>query len=161
MSISEKLLGKYRYVLVEDTDWHDATLEEFKDTLTIAGFVNIDISYSGFCSQGDGLSFTGTFNCSYIEYDKLQNIADESIHNFVNYVRHKHCYFNLVRYGCRYVNKNTVIVSSELHWEAEEALQTLCRNIMQDMYGRLETEYEYLTSDAVITEYLRDNEITE
>ena len=161
MSISEKLLEKYRYVLVEDTNWHDRLLEEFKDTLTIAGFVNIDISYRGFCSQGDGLSFTGTFNCDYIEHDKLQNITAESIKDFVNYVRHKHCYFDLVRYGCYYVNKNTVIVSSELHWEAEEALQNLCRDIMQSMYNSLELEYDYLTSDTLVIEYLIDNEITE
>lgn len=167
MSISEKLLEKYRYVLVEDTEWHDFLLQEFKDALTIAGFVNIDISYRGFWSQGDGLSFTGTFNCNYIENDKLQNIADESVKDFISYVQHKHCYFSLVRYGYYYVyentdvHENTVIVASELHWEAEEALQNLCRAIMKSMYNSLELEYDYLASDAVVTEYLIDNTITE
>lgn len=39
-------------------DWHETTLDEWKEKLKKLGFLDAEIAYSGFCSQGDGASFT-------------------------------------------------------------------------------------------------------
>lgn len=40
-------------------DWWEYVIDEWKEELKGMGFDNVDISFSGFSSQGDGASFTG------------------------------------------------------------------------------------------------------
>ena len=57
----QRALESLRYVNVDGVcnDWADHTIENFKKNLTEQGFDVDKVSYSGFCSQGDGASFTG------------------------------------------------------------------------------------------------------
>lgn len=44
--------------LVENIDWEEPILEEWKEKLERVGYNDFEIGYSGFWSQGDGASFT-------------------------------------------------------------------------------------------------------
>lgn len=131
-----------------DYEWYECTIEEFKDQLYFAGFSNIKIDFSGFYSQGDGLSFTGDFNNKNI--NKKADIYYQSIKDFLQYIEHKHCYFNIERISSRYSHENTV-------YSDNEYMLGYCRSIMQEFYRALENEYEYLTSEAQIIESIDYN----
>jgi len=44
---------------VEYSDWHEPIIEEFEEDMKELGVGDVEVSYSGFYSQGDGASFTG------------------------------------------------------------------------------------------------------
>lgn len=56
--IQQRSLDQYRYINVEDTGWDEPTIEYWVETLENIGFTDVIINYTGFCSQGDGASFT-------------------------------------------------------------------------------------------------------
>lgn len=53
------------YDLNVDHEWYD--LDYYNEKLEAIGFINPEISFSGFCSQGDGASFV----CNYVDLDKV------------------------------------------------------------------------------------------
>lgn len=55
----EKAINNYREENEIDLSYK---IDEFAKRLMELGYKNIAIAYSGFCSQGDGLSFTGMKN---------------------------------------------------------------------------------------------------
>ena len=54
----ERARDWYRRAFEHDDMWHEHTLDEWKAELAEMGFVDADIAFSGFWSQGDGASFT-------------------------------------------------------------------------------------------------------
>jgi hypothetical protein len=44
---------------IEYSDWHEPIIEDFEGDLKELGVGDVEVSYSGFYSQGDGASFTG------------------------------------------------------------------------------------------------------
>lgn len=154
---TQEFIDKHRDINIEDY-WHEFLLDEFKEQLEIAGFYDIEISYSGFWSQGDGLSFTGKFNNNWIESGEIYY---ESIKDFLKYIQFKHCYFSISRISHHYYHENTVTISSDLDSREENNLLSLCRDIMKEFYRTLDKEYDYLTSDDAVIESLKANEIIE
>lgn len=69
--VQAKVLEKFSDINVDD-NWHDDSLENFKTELAEVGFTEAEISYSGFWSQGDGLSFD-----SKIDIDKFAETPNE------------------------------------------------------------------------------------
>lgn len=53
-------------------DWHDFTIEEIKKELSEYGFDDVEVSYSGWHSQGDGASFTCDSVCMSTLYKKIK-----------------------------------------------------------------------------------------
>src|SRR4051812_21842706 len=51
-------LKTLRTINVEDSGWHEHVLAQAEEGLAAAGFLDADIRYAGFWSQGDGASFT-------------------------------------------------------------------------------------------------------
>lgn len=49
-----------------DHDWWDCTVETWKNALAEIGFLDADIRFSGFWSQGDGASFTASIDAEKI-----------------------------------------------------------------------------------------------
>ena len=49
------------YINVDHWDWYDSTKDDFHTILELIGFYNIDSSFSGFYSQGDGASFSADY----------------------------------------------------------------------------------------------------
>jgi hypothetical protein len=67
----EKARDWFRQGCCEDSLWSEFTLDDWKETLTEMGFGydkdSVDISFSGFWSQGDGASFT----CKSFDFPKF------------------------------------------------------------------------------------------
>lgn len=57
-----KVLDKLRYINVDHDYWSESTIDDFKTELEDLGFSDIEVSFSGFWSQGDGASFTAKHN---------------------------------------------------------------------------------------------------
>ena len=79
-------------------DWHEYTLDTWKQALASIGFESPEIEFSGFCSQGDGASFTAgidaklllEFMSSVIEpRDCIDASADGKGEDFRAYLCHK------------------------------------------------------------------------
>jgi hypothetical protein len=70
----EKLIEKWRYVLVEDPfieeDWYEPIFDEFEAQMREFGIENVEIKFSGFYSQGDGASFTGDVTDNFLFFQK-------------------------------------------------------------------------------------------
>lgn len=148
-------------------EWHDDTLEEFKTVLEILGFKNVKISYSGFWSQGDGASFTGEF---YLpsdddtleirlgkfksEYTWLYESNRNLFESFLNLDLSDDIYnetLSVYRIGHHYSHSNTITCDND-------SVKEFARSFSDLIYKRLESEYEYLTSDEAIIETLVANE---
>ena len=52
-------LEEMRDINIEYQDWHEPIIEDFEEQMKELGVADIEVSYSGFYSQGDGASFTG------------------------------------------------------------------------------------------------------
>lgn len=69
-----ELIDKYRYMNVEHYDWWEYTEENTREHLRIEyGFIMDRLAFTGFCSQGDGASFTGAI----FEFGTLVNKHQE------------------------------------------------------------------------------------
>ena len=70
---------------IEYSDWHEPIIEDFEGEMKENGLTDIEVSYSGFNSQGDGASFTGevynnkTFmkKCLGLKDDEWLDMGDE------------------------------------------------------------------------------------
>lgn len=147
------------------------SVEWAKDQLQELGIEDVEVSYSGFCSQGDGLSFTGQVielkkflgNINLLEEHK--EIVGKIIANNGN------IYFTRDRYT-HYVHENTVSVyltgtGFEKHVYFEECATLLeavkawrlekCRYY----YSNFEKEYNRYNDDDTVREYIESNECEE
>jgi hypothetical protein len=133
----------------------------------------VDIRYSGFSSQGDGASFTGTYSyrkgCSkairaeFGKDDELYRITDE-----LTALQKKHGYklHTTITQSGRDVHKYTMdtatIIDTPAQKEVEqryaEGMLGLMRDFAQWIYDGLEEEYNYRQSDEAVDEDIRANE---
>lgn len=169
--IREKVLEKHRDINI-DYDWHEFLIDDFKEELTSMGFNNPKISFSGFWSQGDGLSF----ECDSLDLGKLFNHIDvPKPHHIQTY----QAIFtgSIDRINSRYSHERTCRLSLGYqdyygHHIRPQRLKRL-NSIIDDLYSRLddlyvdmcskfyralEKEYNYLTSEDLIIETLNANE---
>lgn len=51
-------LDELRDLNVQYDGWHDDVIDQFKEDMEMLGLSDVEVSYSGFFSQGDGASFT-------------------------------------------------------------------------------------------------------
>ena len=78
-------LDELRDINTEYPDWHEPIIEDFEGEMEENGLSDIEVSYSGFYSQGDGASFTGkvydnkTFmkKCLDLKDDEWLDMGDE------------------------------------------------------------------------------------
>ncbi len=136
-----------------------------------------DIAYSGFWSQGDGLSFSGSYKfipgCS----DKVREEfgTDTVIHGIADRLTALHCTLRLLkgewltgtitRDKCaHYVHKMTMDATAT-DKDGEEMDETICKDFLELMrdfadwiYNGLEEEYNYRTSDESADQYLMDSD---
>lgn len=152
--------------------WHDYTLNDIKDELTANGFKDPEVNYSGFWSQGDGLSFT----CTGTDIEKLFNQID--LPKTVQ--RHRKLFENILnvsleRTSSHYSHERTVRIDvgyneytrcHSPHLKRLNAIVDQLTSLLDDLridlcskyYKQLEQEYEYLTSEEVVQETCTSNE---
>lgn len=136
------------------------------------------ISWTGFWSQGDGASFTGTFKLDGTAGAKIRDYApqDEKLHAIADafdvlHTDHPGLSGTITRdRGFRYSHEYTMDVDLTdrdmddddlTGWAAvEDKAQDLCRDLARWLYRSLEAEYEYRNSDEEVAESIRINDYT-
>ena len=149
------------------------TVEYIEEILTCLGFQSPKISYSGFSSQGDGLSFTSD-NWQYKKgmLDKLKECTRELC--FLNVAKQLQVMakntgyklqFSVNRTSHRYAHENTVQIENSLYSDfslsadQDEILTTLKNCLCLVFYRMLEKDYDYQCSDEYIIESLQANDV--
>lgn len=159
-------------------DWHEPTIDNFKEQTHQNGFVITNVYFSGFWSQGDGAMF---------EYD---GISDELLEKFVDTLglspmRKNWLMNNLYahaqgRHSGHYYHSGCC--SHQIEWEIDNAqidyhqhenfyrwiesfaddfetyIEEFYGELCDELYRNLESDYEWLMSDECIDEILIINE---
>jgi len=153
--------------------WYENTINDFTLLLESIGFGDAEIAFRGFWSQGDGACFTGSYSYKSV----TQAVKDWSFWpEFVEFAKalqaisKRYFYgieFQLYKFSHHYQHENTVSIDGlELsngddikdYSSLQDEILELCRSFMQDIYYRLEKEWEYTISDEVIIETIKCNE---
>lgn len=179
--MNQELIDKHRDINV-DYEWWDFTYADFG---TICDIVGIELdksepSFSGFCSQGDGASFTGSYRFKDDAPAKIREHApqDEELHRIADQLclvgrMYYPAYVTMRRiWGSRSIHECTMYVNDvepidgdaddwahEVHDAVEREVQDLMRDLARWLYRSLEAEYEHLTSDEVVWEAIVANEL--
>lgn len=183
MSMNHDLIDRHRDINV-DHGWWGGIYDDFTSICKRMG-ISLDQhepSFTGFWSQGDGASFTGVFRGTVAETapETIRNYApvDGELHRIADEL----CILGRVYYRAHariwrqgrtpYCHSNTLRVSDlwpaegdvddwadEVHDAVEEGLNRLFRDLADWLYGTLEREYDYLTSDEVVWDTIRANEL--
>lgn len=166
--------------------YYSGEVEYYQDVLKHIGFTNVEISFSGFYSQGDGASFTADYDSSLINLDELKNHNTEiyslmaridSVFGASGLTSDNRITANVKRISHHYSHHNTVAIDdiaiNDIEWgdydseddkhnKAFEAIENYLDSLKDDLchiiYNSLEREYEYQTSDEYIAELLTIND---
>ena len=175
-------LEKHRDVNVDHHGWWDSVYEMFIEDMVAIGIsvAEDDITFFGFWSQGDGAAFEGRVDdwakmfkrlgllpSLFFYYDNLTEMKFKALDPRANCMRYDY-YFDLevcpydedddpIQYSLWYLmrpsNKDLDDLETKLIHVFEEAANKL--------YKDLEAEYECLTDDEQIIEYILEHEFDE
>lgn len=132
------------------------------------------IYFSGFCSQGDGACFYGTYNYAKVSQKAVREHAplDTTLHSIVDRLHavQKRNFYSLKARICKnslnYCHSNSVDIEvmnknhplSIIVPESDcEEIETTLRDFMNWIYKQLEAEYDHCNSDAEIYENIKCN----
>ena len=178
-----QLVEKYRYINVE-YEWWKQVYEDFKHDMKEVGIHVAEIYFSGFSSQGDGACFTGWIEHSRTYMEHHHKGQYPMIHKLLDH--HGEIYAQCEHQG-RYCHENCTSFwtdadtltgmlpqPTEFHekiarqWQIqlmdemdsfEGDVIDQWRTYMRGLYRKLEAEYDYLTSDEVVWETIKANEL--
>lgn len=181
-SAKERARQWWREASSDDTFWSECTIEEAKEQGENMGLDIDEIYWSGFCSQGDGACYVGSWNANRVkagetakdwgdspETKEIRRIAsqfEETAKNFPNasfrakhrgHYSHEFCTNFDVSLG---EDEDNGSISQEEWSRAEGDLIETARDYMSWIYKQLEKEYKYQNSDEVIDELLESNDYT-
>lgn len=169
----------------DNLEYHySGEVEYYQDVLKNIGFTNVEISFSGFYSQGDGASFTADYDSRLINLDELKNHNTElyslmtridSVFGTSGLTSDNIITASVKRVSRHYSHHNTVAIddiaiNGEDEWITEdsriykafEAIENYLSSLKDDLcyiiYNSLEREYNYQTSDEYIAELLTIND---
>ena len=183
----EKARAWYRESCL-DYDWFDFVYEDFERVCAIVGVrldtVQVRligggtrqepcIRFSGFWNQGDGACFEGNYSYArgasaairrYAPKDvELQRIADalgaiqrRNFYQLSARITHRGRYYH--EYSMAIAVERGSPVVQDMTADADEDVSEALRDLARWLYGRLEDEYEHLTSDEAVDESIRLNE---
>lgn len=164
--------------------YYSGEIEYYQDVLKHIGFNNVEISFSGFHSQGDGASFTADYDSSLINLDELKNhntdlyslmARNDSVFGVSGLTSDNVITANVKRISHHYSHHNTLVIDdieiNGCEWgdidckktdAAFEAIENYLTSLKDDIcyiiYNSLEREYDYQTSDEYIAELLTIND---
>lgn len=181
-SVREEVIEKWAQETAQD-EWWDFVYEDAKRIGALMGIRVDDIQFSGFCSQGDGASFTGRYACvpegakavkaEASEDKELHRIAEE-LTRLQTTLKLQHGFTFECRIDRSIGNYSHSRMMSIGDWGTEELaaafdgrhrhdycdreiigpFQELLRDFANWIYRQLEAEYEHLTSVESITDQI-------
>lgn len=180
-SVREEVLNSWRETQM-DHDWWDCVYNDAKRMGALMGVEIDDIQFSGFWSQGDGASFTGTYKC---RSDAVEAITSECGGNDEELIRiateltalqttfklqHGFTFECLIqRMPGHYVHSSMMqtgwpddeeqyrAVGPKVCSDMDQAIERLMRRFANWIYDQLQAEYDYLTSDEQVIESIRSS----
>lgn len=167
-SVKEKIIHNYR-----NDDIFDAcfALQDYTSVLNLLGFSNVEISYNGFYSQGDGGSFTTDYAHSENIVDKIiEHVPkDYDLHviaakiNAVQKAFNNELLASISRTHSRYSHEYSVnadiYCKNDIQNNADsEILDYEFKNLMRWIYKQLEKDYEAWHNAENIIEEIGVNE---
>lgn len=152
-------------------DWWDAVEDDAKTIGALFGLTITDLSFSGFWSQGDGASVTGTYQhkAGALKAVKRHAPKDTELHRIVAElaaIAKRNRYqlsANITRSSHQYSHERTVEIDTdtpkvETDGGNRGALAETLRDFMRWIYGQLEAEHTYRTSEQACLESADANE---
>lgn len=149
-----------------DYEWFDSVFDDAKTMFAFAGF-NIDkIYFSGFCSQGDGAMFEGTWCASDtkpVKEMKAYAPQDKELHRIAAEARSitrsdKEASTSMQHRG-HYYHEHCVEFTGDARTpELLDRIAEMARDAMRWIYRTLEKEHDYLLADAQVDETIIINE---
>jgi len=154
------------------TEWWDGVYDDVKEVAKILGIEIENIWFSGFCSQGDGAQFVGSYWYAKGSAKAIREHApkDEELHGIVDTLAkiQRPCFYGLYAYvthrghyqheNCTDIDVRDTDDYTTRAIPADDIAECL-RDFMRWIYKRLEAEHEYLTSDDAVREHIECNEI--
>ena len=147
------------------SNWDHYIMEDLRDDLGHLGVSAPQIGYSGFCSQGDGAHFTGTYSYeagspSWFEGTPLHKHAKE-----LSRLQRRHFYALRAKITHRghYQHEYCTCIDvgdtrdRDVSEGVEKQLCELLRNIMRHCYEALNAEYDWATGDGA-KDNMREND---
>ncbi len=129
------------------------------------------IYWSGFSSQGDGACFAGRYSYTKGSVKAIKDHApkDNELHRIateLQSVQRQHFYklSASLRHTGHYSHSHSVSIDVDTDGtrpvtsDDEDTVKEALRDLMDWIYRQLQTEYEYQTSDAQVTEAIIGNE---
>lgn len=170
----QNALEKCRNWNAEDGFWSDCVIDDIKAIGELIGIDIEDVYFSGFSSQGDGAQFEGYYSYKKgclkalkeyapMEYDvhiiakALQELQRKNFYALSAYVKHRGHYNHEMCTDIQVMSGNESM--GGVNDDAWEGIKELLRDFMRWMYKRLESEYDYATSDEQVKEFLIINEM--
>ena len=180
----ERLIEKHRYINVDYDEWWDCVFADFREDMKAVGIDVTRMHFSGFCSQGDGACFEGSFDNAqtYLDhhhkghYPMIRKLLEHEGEVYARCEHRGHYYHE----NCTvfWVGSDTLTgmlpQPTEFHetiveqWQSqledeisdlEDAVVEQWRVYMVDLYRKLEEEYDYLTSDEAVWDTIEANEL--
>jgi len=153
-AIQEKVLNDFNTDPLYD---HDPILEGMQEDLQAIGLEDIEIQYSGFSSQGDGLSFTASVHdmalfCNHIGAPAMRDVDASFYRVLRNYLHENTCDTEV-----------NFIQAPESHEQEEQmhllqqAMESWRKDECRRLYKVLEKYYDECTSREAIIEEMDDN----
>ncbi len=184
----QKLIEKHRDINIAN-DWWEHVYDWFMEDMEAIGIRVEEMYFRGFWSQGDGACFEGyvenwpVFLAAHGTHNPV--LADHAKHNFSFSCKHTGHYYheNSVSYDYDLpVPESSIdtqfaetyspypvddlrtsawlaVLNQQYHDRLLDDLKDTFRSHMQDLYKRLEGEYEHLTSDDVVWEAIISNDL--
>lgn len=177
--LRDRVLEKHRDINVDYDGWYECIEEDFKEKLTSLGYDDIEATWSGFWSQGDGASFTGEIWISeevlkrlYPDYNELkQSIKNMIIDNvkinivrnsyYPHYVHSNTIFAELDTYDLDYILEDHPRLENKVYKVLEIIEDNINKEIKQlsdDYYDDLREYYHEMTSDDQVLETLEAND---
>ena len=152
--VQNRIVEQNQYVLVEDPDWFEVVKDDFTETLELLGFYDVVSYFSGFGCQGDGASFTGSWDSQNMVTDvkKWQSDEYQYFKPLIDKLLNLGGTAEVERISSRYVHEFTCFTCAD-NPELEGTLEQLRLDCSKMYYRNLEGEYDHLTSDEVIRDY--------
>jgi TRAP-type mannitol/chloroaromatic compound transport system substrate-binding protein len=150
--------------------WYDAVEWEFKDKAEKLGYTDIEMHFSGFWSQGDGACFEANVNIAkWLKAHKLSTkykllkewedaVSIDITHNARYYYATSTNVNTEYAYESEQLKGKTLDRVNDQLEEVSKLIETEREELGNALYRDLESEYESLTSDDVIADYLLTNE---
>jgi len=163
-----------------DYAWWENLYADFTDGCAALCVQVDDITFSGFHSQGDGAAFTGRVYVhkwmAHKGFDVTHPAAYLACKDDGSYVsletgRSNNMRANLNEYANQTAPSGIFANLEHEAWEElidaqisdlsiEDEVLSFCEDLAHKLYGDLEAEYEYLTSEEMFIEHCEFNEVT-